>query len=142
MSENTYQQRKQQILTEVAATRLRALDGGFRTRSGAEQCRDSIQVPQSTLKYVGIGVAALVGVKLVASLLHRSSRTKGEAPRSQTRSIVKLLSVQLGSLVVIPVVKDVLKSMLREVLAGRSVTGAFDRWRPSRIFFRLVGLEK
>lgn len=142
MSENTYQQRKQQLLTEVAATRLRALDGGFRTRTSAGQCRDSLHVPQGTWKYVGVGVAALAGVKLAASLLLRRSRKKHEAPRSQRRGIVKLLLVQLSSLVVIPVVKDVLKAMLREVLAGRSVTGAFARWTPSRVFFRLVGLEK
>lgn len=142
MSENTYQQRKQQILTEVAATRLRALDGGARARASAGQCRDSLQVPPSTLKYVGAGVAALVGVKLVASLLLRRSRKKQEASRAQARGVVKLLLVQLSSLVVVPVVKDVLKAMLREVMAGRSVTGAFARWSPSRIFFRMVGLEK
>lgn len=142
MSENTYQQRKQQLLTEVAATRLRALDGGARARTSVGQCRDSLHVPESAVRYAGVGIAALVGVKLVASLLSRRSRAKVEAPRSYARSIVKMLSVQLGSLVVIPVLKNVLKDMLREVLAGRSVAGAFERWRLSRIFFRMVGLEK
>ncbi len=142
MSENTYQQRKQQILTAVAATRLRALDGGARARTSAVQCRDSLQVTPNTLKYVGVGVAALAGVKLAASLLRRRAHKTPEASHSRARGVVKLLLVQLSSLVVVPVVKDVLKAMLREVMAGRSVTGAFARWSPSRIFFRLVGLEK
>lgn len=146
MHQITRQQRKQQILSLVAQTRMEALDSAVRAKTGAGGCLESLHVSRSTLRLALAAAAGYVGVRMVGRMLSRGSKRPAPVvkvaaqPEPQAPQVgvpgglLKYLIAQLFTLVLLPCLKG--------ALSGERFSRGADYWRPSRIFFRWIGLER
>ena len=133
----------------VAQSRVGALESAGKVSGGVGACMDALHVSRRALRYsvaVGVGFVGLkVARRLLKSLLPRAkSRTavtvapskapSGVAAPTVSGGLLKYLVAQGVTLVLLPWLRDLL---MRGVLQPR-----LDYWKPSRIFFRWIGLEK
>lgn len=146
MHQITTQQRKQQILTRVAQSRVQVLDSAARVQSGAGVCLDVMHISRRTVQYGMLAVAGYAGVKL-AGRFFRSLKGSKPAPvqkpvlapaqpvlTAPKGGLFKYFAAQLFTIVLLP--------WLKEWAMGVRMPQRVDYWRPSRIFFRWLGLEK
>lgn len=147
MREITHQQRKHEILNLVAQTRVGVLDSASKAQSGACVCMEVLHISRKTLRYAGLAALGYAGLKIAGRIVRGVSRSASATPKvlpappppSETapepsRGLLRYLVAQLFTLVLLPWVKD--------WLTGTRVTRKLDYWRPSRIFFRWIGLER
>lgn len=144
------QQRKQEVLMRVAGSRVGVLESASRVRAGAGACLDVLHISGRALRYSAMVGAALTGVRLVRKMLPKPASAPivvqkvpaagavadTSAPSEPTIAggLLKYLIAQLVTLVILP--------WLRDKVTSGVVVKKVDYWRPSRIFFRMVGLEK
>lgn len=142
MHQITHQQRTQQILNRVAQTRIGVLESAAKTQAGAGVCMDVLHISRKTLRYAAMAAVGYAGLRIAGRLIHRAPRPaqaalpspKSVAAAEQPRGLFKYLIAQLFTIVLLPWVK--------EWLSGSKVSRGLDYWRPSRIFFRWIGLER
>lgn len=128
----------------VAQSRCDVLQSADRAGNGAGGCLEAMHLTRRTLKLAGLAAVALVGFRLVSAVLPaRASRVSrfhiepSAVPRPGNGvpgSLFKYLVAQISTVVLLPLLRD-------RLLASR-LSERFDYWRPSRIFFRWVGLER
>ena len=148
MLQITTQQRKQQILTRVAQSRVQVLDSAARAQSGAGVCLDVMHISRQTARYGALAIVGYTGLKL-AGRIFKVFRGRRPAPVQKSLPVVepvqpalsapkgglfKYFAAQLFTIVLLP--------WLKEWALGVSMPRRVDYWRPSRIFFRWLGLEK
>lgn len=139
MHQITHQQRKQQILNRVAQTRVGVLESAAQAQSGAGVCMDVLHISRKTLRYASLAALGYAGLKIAGRFLHRSPKAIPAAKSAQTvpaptQGLFKYLVAQLFTVVLLPWIKD--------WISGARVTRGLEYWRPSRIFFRWIGLER
>lgn len=146
MSQINHQQRKQQVLTQVAQSRLAVLDASSRAYSGVDGVVKALPLNRKVLRN-----GALVGVALATCALARKlvlprvgklpkveerlEQTSSEIASPLPTRLVKYIVAQLVSLVLVPWLRQCLNVTHR-------VPSLMDYWKPSRIFFRWIGLER
>lgn len=134
----------------VAQSRVGALESAGKVSGGVGACMDALHVSRRALRYsvaVGAGFVGLkVARRLLSSLLPRAKSRPAAAPAAPAKApagvsaptvsggLLKYLVAQGVTLVLLPWLRDLL---MRGVLQPR-----LDYWKPSRIFFRWIGLEK
>lgn len=134
----------------VAQSRVGALESAGKVSGGVGACMDALHVSRRALRYsvaVGAGFVGLkVARRLLKSLLPRAKSRSVAAPAAPAKApagvsaptvsggLLKYLVAQGVTLVLLPWLRDLL---MRGVLQPR-----LDYWKPSRIFFRWIGLEK
>ena len=133
----------------VAQTRVGALESAGKVSGGVGACLDALHVSRRALRYSAVVGAGIVGLKvarrLLKSLLPRAKSRPvapavpakapaGVAAPTVSGGLLKYLVAQGVTLVLLPWLRDLL---MRGVLQPR-----LDYWKPSRIFFRWIGLEK
>lgn len=148
MHQITTQQRKQQILTRVAQSRVQVLDSAARAQSGAGVCLDVMHISRQTARYGAMAIVGYAGLK-VAGLIFKALKGRKPAPVQKTLPVAepvqpavaapkgglfKYFVAQLFTIVLLP--------WMKEWVMGVSMPKKVDYWRPSRIFFRWLGLER
>ena len=128
----------------VAQTRCDVLQSAERASNGADGCMGALHLTRRSFKFAGVAAAAVVGVRLVRALLPvraaRVGRSVIEPPvapqpkNGVSGSLLKYLVAQVSTVVLLP--------LLRDKLLTSRLSERVDYWRPSRIFFRWVGLER
>lgn len=134
----------------VAQSRVGVLESTARVQRGVSGCLDALHVSRRALRYSALVGAGVAGVKILRKMFVSASSSAGKpvapvaaAPKKEpsvsqepslSGGLVKYLVAQLVTLVVLP--------WLRERLTSGRMPAKLDYWRPSRIFFRWVGLEK
>lgn len=148
MHQITTQQRKQQILTRVAQSRVQVLDSAARAQSGAGVCLDVMHISRQTARYGMLAIVGYAGLKLAGRIFRV---LKGSKPAPVQKPVpvdepaqpalpapkgglFKYFAAQLFTIVLLP--------WLKEWALGVRVPQRVDYWRPSRVFFRWLGLEK
>ena len=148
MHQITTQQRKQQILTRVAQTRVQVLDSAVRAQSGAGVCLDVMHISRQTARYGALAIAGYAGLKF-ARLIFKMMWGRKPAPIQKvvpaSAPVQPALTAPKGGLlkyVIAQLFTIVLLPWLKDWALGVSMPKKVDYWRPSRIFFRWLGLEK
>lgn len=134
----------------VAQSRVGALESAGRVQHGVGGCLDALHVSRRALRYsamVGAGIACVKVLRRVfvpapspakapvaPAAVAPAQETSAPQEPSLSGGLLKYLVAQLVTLVVLP--------WLRDNLTAVRVPARLDYWRPSRIFFRWVGLEK
>lgn len=107
---------------------------------------ESLHVSRGTVRLALMAAAGYVGVRMVGRLLSRGSSRSAPvvkaaaqpepqpSPMGASGGLLKYLIAQLFTLVLLP--------LLKGALSGERVSREVDYWRPSRIFFRWIGLER
>lgn len=145
MSQVTHQQGKQQVLTRVAQSRVAMLESTSRACRGAEGMARSLPINRAALQGGAVLGGVLLGAGVLRKLLKKAPAQKKATLKLPAPSVppsvpvggglLKYIIVQIVSLVLVPWLRNVVKVDVR-------VPSRLDYWRPSRVFFRLVGLEK
>lgn len=131
----------------VAQTRISSLESAATVRDSGGACVDALHVSRRALRYTACVGAGIAGARLLGALW-RSRRKAAPVPvalppppqqkesdvPSATGGLLKYLIAQLATVVLLP--------WLRDTLVAGPISRKIDYWRPSRIFFRWVGLEK
>lgn len=131
----------------VAQTRLSSLESATTVRDSGGACVDALHVSRRALRYTACVGAGMAGVKMLGAfwrsrrkaapvpvVLPPPSKTPGNDTPAVAGGLLKYLIAQLATVVLLP--------WLRDTLLAGSLSRKVDYWRPSRIFFRWVGLEK
>ncbi|MGN0836225.1 MAG: hypothetical protein ACI4OS_02185 [Akkermansia sp.] len=131
----TSAQRKQELLTRLATTRLGALDALAELRVRARQRVGSLRVSGNALR---LGAAGLVGLAGARLLMHRRAPVAA-SPASPLRR----LALQLLSAVLLPMAQQYLLSRMPQWRDScvRSVS-SFSLPTPAELFYRWLGLIK
>ena len=105
----------------------------------------SLPINRAALQGGAVLGGVLLGAGVLRKLLKKAPAQKKAMPKLPAPSVppsvpvggglLKYIIVQIVSLVLVPWLRNVAKVDVR-------VPSRLDYWRPSRVFFRLVGLEK
>lgn len=139
-------QNKQQVLTRIAATRVRMVDAATTVRNGVQGCVRTLPVSVATLKTIGAVVGGVVASGVIAGKIRqRRKPAREEAPAVSGR----VVALQALSALAIPL----LQRWLASQQAGAPATGrekpaqatagfrfALPDWNAA--FFRWLGLQK
>ena len=130
----TSAQRKQELLTRLATTRLGALNALAETRVRARQRVGSLRVSGSALRLGAVGLLGLAGARL---LMHRRVPA-AVAPSSPLRR----LALQLLSALLLPMAQQYLVSRVPQWRACTRSVSSFSIPTPAELFYRWLGLIK
>ena len=131
---STSSQRKQELLTRLATTRLGALDALAEMRVRARQRVGSLRLSGQALRLGAVGAIGLAGARL---LMHRRAPA-AVAPSSPLRR----LALQLLSAVLLPMVQQYLVSRVPQWRACTRAVSSFSIPTPAELFYRWLGLIK
>lgn len=123
----------------VACSRVETLESVARVQSGAQACVNELGGARLLVRNVAAIGAAGAGL-LIAGRVKRSFR-RAKAPVVPAASS----SLTMGGLlrrVLLQVLTLVLLPRLKNQVAEQTRKAARGYWSPSRIFFRMVGLER
>ena len=132
---STSAQRKQELLTRLATTRLGALDALAEMRVRARQRVGSLRLSGQALRLGAVGAIGLVGARL---LMHR----RAPAAVAPSSSPLRRLALQLLSAVLLPMVQQYLVSRMPQWRACTRAVSSFSIPTPAELFYRWLGLIK
>lgn len=137
MSEALIQQRKQEVLMRVARSRVETFEAVAQVQTGSSACLSAVGGARGLGRGVLAFCASGVGLMLVRKLMRRKGVAPVEAPRKTAAprgGWLRRMALQTLTLVVVP--------WLRSRVAQVTTKSRAGYWQPSRIFMRIVGLEK
>lgn len=132
----------------MAQSRVQVLDSAARAQSGAGVCLDVMHISRQTARYGMLAIAGYAGLKLAGRVFRalrggKPSLVQKPAPVAELAQpalpapkggLFKYFAAQLFTIVLLP--------WLKEWALGVRMPRGVDYWRPSRVFFRWLGLEK
>lgn len=139
-------QNKQQVLTRIAATRVRMVDAVTTVRNGVQGCVRTFPGSATTLKTIGAVVGGVVASGLiVGKVRQRRKPSREEAPAVSGRTV----ALQALSALAIPLLQRWLASQQAGVAAPGCEKPAPATSQPrfafpdlNAAFFRWLGLQK
>jgi hypothetical protein len=139
MSQTLIQQRKQEVLMRVASSRVETLESAARVQGGAQACLDELGGARLLVRNVAAIGAAGAGLLLAGRVKRHFRRAKAPVVPASSASLtlgglLRSVLMQVVTLVLLPRVKNHVAEQTRKAASGY--------WSPSRIFFRMVGLER
>lgn len=142
MLANSFERRKGELLNLVAKERLSALDSADGVCRSAKAGMVTVQGSGRLLRYAGLAVAGLAVAAVCASVtkglfFHR----KVVDNHSVKSGFFRTLLLQGATIVLFPYLRSVLTGD-RTMPTGAVPRFDLSRYKPGRIFFRWLGLEK